>query len=276
MIKLAINVLALALAILLMSAVAVFQGAPTTTVADAGDHFFQETGHNVPAIFYQYWQTHGGLAQQGYPITDAKMEKNSVDGKQYLTQYFERARFEQHPEYKGTPNEVLLGLLGVEVLKCSPSGATGTANAKDAPTTSDFKFLARPENSYISEWCVQDYCGYRVPSPMGLQNSEMYATQTVSYHRVDEKEFDPQQLLNFYTNQLLKDGWTIIKPQSTDPSAGLYFSSVFAPPASLKDKVKRFGFFIGHNIQQVDFAVIRAADVPKPPTAPDLSLFVGH
>jgi hypothetical protein len=274
--KRAINIAAMALAITLLSLVVAVQGAPRTTEADAGDHFFQETGHNVPALFYQYWLTHGGLKQQGYPITDAKMEKNSVDGKEYLTQYFERARFEQHPEYKGTENEVLLGLLGVEVLKCSPSGATGTANAKDAPGTADFKFLARPENSYIIEWCVQDDCVYRVPSPMDIQNSEIYATETVSYHRVDEKPYDPQQLLNFYTNKLLNDGWTIIKAQTTNPSAGLYFSSVFAPPANLKDKVKRFGFFIGHDLQQVDFAVIRTADLPRSPAAPDLSLFVGH
>ncbi len=32
-------------------------------------------------------------------------------------QYFERARFEHHPEYRGTPAEVLLGLLGVSTLQ---------------------------------------------------------------------------------------------------------------------------------------------------------------
>ncbi|CCF84518.1 hypothetical protein NITHO_3510023 [Nitrolancea hollandica Lb] len=31
-------------------------------------------------------------------------------------QYFERARFEYHPEFKGTEHEVLLGLLGNQVL----------------------------------------------------------------------------------------------------------------------------------------------------------------
>ena len=33
----------------------------------------------------------------------------------YSVQYFERNRFEYHPEFAGTPNEVLLGLLGSEV-----------------------------------------------------------------------------------------------------------------------------------------------------------------
>ena len=32
-------------------------------------------------------------------------------------QYFERARFEHHPEHAGTPYEVLLGHLGRQVLR---------------------------------------------------------------------------------------------------------------------------------------------------------------
>ncbi len=36
----------------------------------------------------------------------------STNGKEYLTQWFERSRFELHPENAGTPYEVLLGVLG--------------------------------------------------------------------------------------------------------------------------------------------------------------------
>jgi hypothetical protein len=43
------------------------------------------------------------------------VEINPTDGKPYLTQHFERARFEHHPENAGTPYEVLLGLLGREL-----------------------------------------------------------------------------------------------------------------------------------------------------------------
>jgi glucose/arabinose dehydrogenase len=42
-------------------------------------------------------------------------EKNPTDGKTYIVQYFERNRFEYHPENKGTPYEVLLGLLGTQL-----------------------------------------------------------------------------------------------------------------------------------------------------------------
>ena len=61
--------------------------------------------------FLRYWQADGGLAIFGYPISEELME----DG--YLVQYFERNRFEYHPEFAGTRNEVLLGLLGIEVAK---------------------------------------------------------------------------------------------------------------------------------------------------------------
>jgi polysaccharide biosynthesis protein PslG len=42
---------------------------------------------------------------------------NPEDGKTYVVQYFERNRFEWHPENRGTPYEVLLGALGNTLLK---------------------------------------------------------------------------------------------------------------------------------------------------------------
>jgi hypothetical protein len=34
-----------------------------------------------------------------------------------VVQYFERARFEYHPEAAGTPGEITLGLLGAEIYR---------------------------------------------------------------------------------------------------------------------------------------------------------------
>ncbi len=59
--------------------------------------------------FRAYWEQKGGLSMYGLPLTDAY----TVNGR--LVQYFERNRFEYHPEHAGTPYEVLLGLLGVEL-----------------------------------------------------------------------------------------------------------------------------------------------------------------
>jgi hypothetical protein len=78
--------------------------------------FFAATGHTLFGGFKHYWERNGGLARFGYPISEEFREVNPVDGKEYTVQYFERARFEYHPEHAGTPYEVELGLLGWQVL----------------------------------------------------------------------------------------------------------------------------------------------------------------
>jgi hypothetical protein len=89
-----------------------------------GALYFSETGHNLSDItadrrtvvnFGRYWDNNGGLRQFGYPITEIFSE-TLEDGKPYLVQYFERARFEYHPENAGTPYEVLLGQFGRRIL----------------------------------------------------------------------------------------------------------------------------------------------------------------
>lgn len=87
------------------------------------EQFFAETQRCVVGRFYEYWLDNGGLAQQGYPISDPFMETNPTNGQQYLTQYFERARFELHPEYE-RPFDVLLGLLGGEQYDAKYPGIT--------------------------------------------------------------------------------------------------------------------------------------------------------
>lgn len=83
-----------------------------TPNGDPRSVLFQETGKRLGGSFLQYWQSHGGLAQQGFPISDEFKEKSVLDGKVYTVQYFERAVFEWHPENKGTAYEVLLSQLG--------------------------------------------------------------------------------------------------------------------------------------------------------------------
>jgi hypothetical protein len=82
------------------------------------DHlYFPETGHSLNYAFLGYWQRHGGLPVFGYPISEEIRERSLTDGQEYTVQYFERARFEYHPEYRGTDAEVLLGLLGADVVR---------------------------------------------------------------------------------------------------------------------------------------------------------------
>lgn len=77
--------------------------------------YFPETGHSLCNTFRKYWEQHGALPIYGFPISEEFAEKSPTDGKTYTVQYFERNRFEYHPENKGTAHEVLLGLLGVQL-----------------------------------------------------------------------------------------------------------------------------------------------------------------
>jgi len=81
-----------------------------------GCQTFPETSKTVCGALLTYWRTHGGLAQQGLPLTDPFQEVSQVDGKIYTVQYFERAVFEWHPE-NNPPYDVLLSLLGREALQ---------------------------------------------------------------------------------------------------------------------------------------------------------------
>jgi hypothetical protein len=94
------------------------------TANPAAPHYMPETGHAIASEFWDYWSNHGldfgddgasfreSLALFGYPLSEPMMETNG-DGDTVLTQYFERAVFEWHPD---NPIEwqVLLRRLGAE------------------------------------------------------------------------------------------------------------------------------------------------------------------
>jgi hypothetical protein len=89
---------------------------------NANQTWFPETGHSLrndatQGPFKTFWERYGGLAVFGFPISEPFQERNADTGETYWVQYFERNRFEYHPEFRGTRNEVLLGLLGVEIVR---------------------------------------------------------------------------------------------------------------------------------------------------------------
>ena len=87
-------------------------GTPPQTGPDRA--YYPETGHFLAYGFKAYWEANGGLYAFGYPISEEFSEPNPDTGETYTVQYFERARFEWHPEERGTPYEVLLGRLGAQ------------------------------------------------------------------------------------------------------------------------------------------------------------------
>jgi glucose/arabinose dehydrogenase len=90
--------------------------ARTEAFPDTDDRrYFPETGHSLGGPFKRYWDGHGGARVLGLPISEEFAERNPDTGQEYTVQYFERARFEYHPEHAGTDAEVLLGRLGAQI-----------------------------------------------------------------------------------------------------------------------------------------------------------------
>ncbi len=87
--------------------------APVST-APPGAQLVAATGHSLGGAFLAYWQQHGGIATFGYPISEPYDAVSPTDGHVYRTQYFERARFEWHPDAGG--GAVELGLIGQDYL----------------------------------------------------------------------------------------------------------------------------------------------------------------
>ncbi len=72
--------------------------------------YFAQTGHALGGGFLTYWQAGGGVNLFGFPISEEFQENGRT------VQYFERARFEYHPEVSDPNTRVSLGQLGREAL----------------------------------------------------------------------------------------------------------------------------------------------------------------
>ncbi|MCX7790081.1 MAG: hypothetical protein N2378_05535 [Chloroflexaceae bacterium] len=111
-----------------------WRAAPRESGPQPGCLWFPETGYNVcdqarNAGFKTYWERNGlrirglgpyqrSLALFGLPLTRANPEPGP-NGELVINQWFERARFEWHPE-QPQPSRVLLGLLGTEARAVAP------------------------------------------------------------------------------------------------------------------------------------------------------------
>ncbi|HEX8600637.1 MAG TPA: CAP domain-containing protein [Chloroflexia bacterium] len=95
--------------------------------------YFPATGHSLGGGFYTYWQQNGGLALFGLPLSE-EFKENGL-----TVQWFERARFEFHPELVGTGKAIQLSHLG-SIAYSSQSNRTTSAPApaaSNAPTVQE-------------------------------------------------------------------------------------------------------------------------------------------
>jgi hypothetical protein len=163
---------------------------PTAFPLPGGGRCFDAVPNCLRGVFAAYWEAHGGLEQFGYPITPEIREDlgvrpcrlTSEGPEDCLVQYTQRARFEWHPEFRGTEYEVLLGLLGntlagqrrdEEPFRSAPaaSGATwfrGTEHNIAAPflaywqANGGLPVLGLPKSEAFDERSATDGKTYRV------------------------------------------------------------------------------------------------------------------
>jgi spore germination protein len=177
----------------------------------ATQRYFPETGQAVSGAFLRYWQQYGSLAQFGLPRTREFQERSPYDNKLYTVQYFERARFELHPENADPRYQVLLGLLGRDFHPIDPS-ATPSAGATYFPSTGHN--LAGPFRDY--------WLGHGGLFVSGLPITEEFTEispddgkpYTVQYFERARYEYHPEQaepytvLLGLVGNRMLREkGW---------------------------------------------------------------------
>ncbi len=107
--------------------------APAVSRAEEGRDYFRETGHNLGGSFQRFWHARGGLAVFGFPLSEEFQEVNPTDGQTYLVQYFERARFEWHPELP-PQQQVQLGHLGRQYLSAEQPAPESALARSRGPT----------------------------------------------------------------------------------------------------------------------------------------------
>lgn len=79
---------------------------------------FPETNQVLHGAFLSFWQAHRGGLVFGPPISPELHEANGDgNGRTYLVRYFRNARLEYHPELRGTPYTVSVGLLRTAYLQ---------------------------------------------------------------------------------------------------------------------------------------------------------------
>ena len=103
------------------------QPSPSPSSPPTGSRCFQETNQCISGRFLAYWDAHGSLPINGFPLTGERLE-TLEDGKQYTVQWFERVRMEYHPE-NAAPNDVLLGQFGRRIHPADPPVAQKPAHS---------------------------------------------------------------------------------------------------------------------------------------------------
>ena len=155
--------------------------------------FFSETNHHLSdrAGFLNYWRENGGVLLFGDPLSEEIVE----DGR--VVQYFERARFEYHPENLGQNGQIQLSLLGREL----------TAGRSFPEATPDMGTQYFPETQhtlsgkFLKFWLKRGglaVFGFPISEPFDEISPSDGQTRTTQYFERARSEYHPEALDSFY------------------------------------------------------------------------------
>lgn len=85
-----------------------------------------ETGKLLCGPFLDYWNNHGEVDLQGFPISNRFQEVSPTDGLTYTVQYFEKAVFELRPDSSGSAHITLAPLGAIVYDALYPDGIPTT------------------------------------------------------------------------------------------------------------------------------------------------------
>jgi hypothetical protein len=157
--------------------------------APSGFHISNRSG------FLSFWRTHGGLLVFGYPLSGELVE----DGR--IVQYFERARFEYHPENLGKDGQVMLSLLGNELY--------GTRGFPDGQPQAGRMFFSETGNTlggkFQQFWEKRgglETFGFPISEPFEETSQIDGQMRIVQYFERARFEYFPEELGGFYQQQV--------------------------------------------------------------------------
>jgi len=174
---------------------------PYTPPSTVRSRHFPETGYTVIGGFLDFWEKRGGLNIFGYPISNEFWEGN------YTVQYFQRARFEWHPE--NPPNyRVQLGLLGQQV----------------------YGRIAPPVPDWTTPWCRSQRYFHEtghVVSNAFLEFFDRYGSLDIFGYPISEAMYEGNLIVQYFQRARME--W---HPENPDPykiQLGLLGSQVYRP-----------------------------------------------
>jgi hypothetical protein len=156
---------------------------------------FPQTGKSVCGPFLDYWNAHGGVLVQGFPISDEFQEISPVDGQERTVQYFEKAVYELHPELAG-PNNVQLEPLGkMRLAALYPNGVP--AGYQDHALKSEFfsqtgYYIEEPFLAYWQQNGGAEQFGYPISKPFWEKSAADGQNYTVQYFERAELQLQPE------------------------------------------------------------------------------------